>query len=182
MQKLRFAYLLSMLIFTPSTHIYAKQRIPFIRETIQGTWVITHFKSTSIIDGVEKIQGKQASKNGYQKLTFQHNNRFVAKDMSISYPNGDIKTYTFSGEYRLDDSKGIIHMSFIDPTDNQPLELYFKIQLTEEGIELLVNKEELFLSMDFLASKDTFTQSLNTIFKESVQSYASCYSLKKFFQ
>lgn len=182
MQKLRFAYLLSILIFTNSTHIYAKERIPFIREIIQGTWVITHFESTSIIDGVEKSQGNQESRNGHPRLTFQHNNRFVAKDMKISLPDGDIKTYTFAGEYTLDDSLGTIQLSFIDPADNQPLELYFKIHLTEDGLELIVNKEELFLTMDFVASKDSFTKSLNEVFKKSIQSYASSYSLKKSFQ
>ncbi|MFN3588522.1 MAG: hypothetical protein ACK4UP_04015 [Spirosomataceae bacterium] len=182
MQKVRFAYLLFIIALTSFTNSYAKERIPFVRQSIQGTWVITKFESTSIVNGEQKTQDTQESKNVYSKLTFLRNDRFIADDMRITFPDGKVKTYSFSGQFLLDDSTGIMRLSFDDPTDKQPLQLFFKIEISEEGLELLVNKEELFMSMDFVASKDTFTATLNEVFKASIESYSSHYHLKKSYQ
>lgn len=182
MQKIHFASLLYF-ILSIATKSYAEERIPFIQQSIQGTWVITKFESTSIVEGeLLKKQDIPESKKRYPKLTFSSNNRFIAQDMLFSFPDGTARTFSFSGQFSLNDSTRIMRLSFNDPTDNQPLQLFFKVEVSEEGIELLVNKEELFMYMDFISSKDSFASTLNDLFKTSVQSYSSHYFLKKSYQ
>ena len=87
MQKIHFASLLYF-ILSIATKSYAEERIPFIQQSIQGTWVITKFESTSIVDGeLLKKQDIPESKKRYPKLTFSSNNRFIAQDMLFSFPD-----------------------------------------------------------------------------------------------
>ena len=182
MQKVCLTRLFILFTFFPFVHTFAGERTPFSSQSLQGTWVITKLESKIVLDGEESTQEYFKNGNNHSKLTFMPNGQFEAIEMRAPQQNGKLETSSFSGVYSLEEKTGKISLQFKDPSDNQVIHLFFKVQATAEGIALQVDKEELFQSMDYISARDSFMQTFNELFKQSVQSYSTHYILRKSYQ